>query len=77
MIRQYSLTYSCRDTGDLFRFRRIDKNSYEREDGESFGMYRLAQSYVYVRRDRFRTKVVTTPNGFRIMVKRSLGALEF
>lgn len=59
------------DTGKIYHFRKIRNGMYEREDGEVIGRNAMAGRYEFITYVRVAKnfKYITTPNGFRVMVR--------
>lgn len=65
----YPLIYKNISTGEKHKFRKINYQTFEREDGRIFKRNSLINRYEYIENKRTKEKMITTPSGFRVRMK--------
>ena len=69
---KYNLQYMHVLSSKIYHFRKIRNGLYEREDGVVIGRNTMAGAYEFITYVRIARnfKYITTPNGFRVMVRK-------
>lgn len=68
---KYNLQYLHVLSGKIYRFRKVRNAVYQREDGVVIGRNSMmAYEFITYERVARNFEYITTPNGFRVMVKK-------
>lgn len=68
---KYNLLYKHVITKKVTYFRKVRNSLYEREDGVQISRYKMEGEYVFMDYKRVSAyHFITTPNGFRVQVKK-------
>lgn len=66
----FPLIYKNHSTQQEKKFRKLGLHKYESSDGLTIGRNALLRRFLFIQDERTNEKFITTPNGFRVRVKR-------